>query len=235
MMLHILHCDEALLAIAKPSGLAVHPTRGVTGATLVDEVRIHLGTSTVYPIHRLDRGTSGVIVFAQSPETARLLQVQLTSGEARKTYLTLVRGEPPSAGLIDHPIPRRHEGPPVAARTTFRTIETRDLEPRTLSLVMAHPETGRRHQVRRHLKHLNHPVIGDSNYGKGPLNRAIAERYGLSRLALHAWSLCLHHPTHGTPLQLTAPLPTDLAAPLLAMGFSPVTLTDPSGGDRSCI
>lgn len=217
--LEVLFQDDALLAVSKPSGLLVHRGWGRDRVTLVDLVAELLGAPTVYPLHRLDRGTSGVILFALSADTARTLRPAFEGGGATKRYLALVRGVPPEEVLVDHPIPRREKGPRVDAQTLVRRLAVIRAEPRTLSLVEATPRTGRLHQVRRHLKHLSHPVIGDANYGKGALNRAIAERYGLRRLALHAASLEVGHPVTGAPIRVDAPLPAGLAEPLERMGL----------------
>jgi tRNA pseudouridine65 synthase len=218
--LDILYRDGALLAVNKPSGLLVHRGWGKADAVLVDLVRDALGGGTAHPAHRLDRGTSGVVLFALDAEAARILGAAFESGAVEKRYLALVRGEAPEAAVVDHPIPRDEDGPRVPAVTEIRRLAVAFAEPRTLSLVAARPRTGRLHQVRRHLKHLGHPIIGDANYGKGALNREIALRYGLHRLALHAASIALPHPRSGERIEIAAPLPRDLAEPLRAMGFS---------------
>ncbi len=197
----------------------MHRGWGRDRETLVDWVRDLLGPGKVHPVHRLDRGTSGVIVFALDATTARELGEASTAGTMRKEYLALVRGTPPAQVTVDHPIPRRVGGPRVDATTDIQTLYTAPAEPRHLSWVTARLHHGRLHQVRRHLKHLSHPIIGDANYGKGPLNRAIAQRYGLRRLALHAARVWLEHPTTGEPLCFTAPLPDDLRTPLTRMGI----------------
>jgi tRNA pseudouridine65 synthase len=217
--IHLIYRDETLLALAKPSGLLVHKGWGRDGPTLVAWARELTGQDVVHPMHRLDRGTSGVVLIALDADAARNLADQLARGEVLKRYLALVRGCPPEEGIIDHPIPRRRDGPRVEATTAFHTLQTVETEPRHLSLVLAEPRTGRLHQVRRHLKHLSHPVIGDANYGHGPLNRAIRERYGLARLALHARSLTCTHPASGERLTFEAPLPADLAEPFERMGI----------------
>jgi tRNA pseudouridine65 synthase len=219
----IIHEDEELLVMNKPSGLLVHRGWGRDAVTLVDLVRQYLGADTAYPAQRLDRGTSGVIVFARSSQTASALGEAVEKGLVAKDYLVLVRGRPPENGVIDHPIPRKQGGPRVPATTSFRTLHTAAAEPRTVSWIKASILCGRLHQVRRHLKHINHPVIGDADYGKGAINRAIADRYGLCRLALHAARVTLPHPRTGDPMQLTAPVPEDLRAPLEKIGI-PATL-----------
>lgn len=214
--LPLLYRDDRLLAVAKPAGLAVH--RGASRERVValtlarDQVGRH-----VHPVHRLDRATSGVLLFAFDPETTRALQEQFEAGAVRKRYLALVRGITPDEGVIDHPIPRDEDGPRVPAVTAYRRLATFE----RYSLVEAFPCTGRRHQIRRHLKHISHPLIGDVRYGKGEHNRLFRERFGLSRLALHALEIAFAHPEDGRPLHLTAPVPEDLAGPLRAMGMEP--------------
>jgi len=222
----VLYRDEALIAVAKPSGWLVHRGWARDGEVLTDHVRRLTGQRTVHPIHRLDRGTSGVVLFALDPETARALNAAFEQGRVAKRYLALVRGTPPDEGVIDHPIRRGRSHDRVDAVTAYRRLATVDAEPRTLSLVEARPRTGRLHQIRRHLKHLGHPVIGDSNYGRTELNRAVAEEYGLRRLALHAMSLEAPHPTTGQPLPLQAPPPRDLEEPLTRMGFLLASFTE---------
>ena len=216
----VLFRDESLLALFKPSGTLVHRGWARDGVPLVARARELTGFDTVHPIHRLDRGTSGVVLFALDSDTARALAELLVGRKIEKRYLVLVRGSPPEEGVIDHAIPRRVGGPRVDAVTAFRRVVTVETEPRHLSLVRAEPRTGRLHQIRRHLKHIDHPVIGDANYGKGPLNRAVRERYGLSRLALHAESLALDHPATGERLVITASLPEDLRIPFEKMGIN---------------
>lgn len=179
-------------------------------------------------MHRLDRATSGVLLFARSSEIAAAIAKSFEAGLADKRYLALVRGSPPDEGLVDHPIPRKEGGPRVPATTSFRTrfrvaasSAIADLGPDLVrvSLVEARPHTGRLHQIRRHMKHLHHPVIGDANYGKGALNRLFATELGLARLALHALSLSFPHPVTGDRIRFTAPLPIDLETPFSRLGI----------------
>ncbi len=204
-----LHRDERFVALDKPSGLLVHRGWGDDAVTAVDLVSKALG-ARVFPVHRLDRATSGVLLMALDADSARLLHEQFEAGGADKHYHALVRGQPPDAGTIDHPIPRKEGGPRVPAVTEYRTL-TRFSR---VSWVLARPRTGRLHQVRRHLKHLGHPLIGDVNYGRGELNRLFRAEYDLHRLALHAASLTVLHPTTGLPTTIASPLPTDLQATL---------------------
>jgi tRNA pseudouridine65 synthase len=226
----ILHTDDEIVVVDKPAGLLVHRTDFARGEpALLQLVRDATGGAHLFPVHRLDRGASGVLVFARSAGAAAALHPQFEDGRADKRYLALVRGCPPPSGVIDHPIPRREDGPRVPAVTAFTRLETVtttivDREgrerPQSYAVVEAHPRSGRRHQVRRHLKHAGHPLIGDTDYGRSEHNRWCRERHGLDRLALHAAALAFDHPGTGARVRFEAPLPPDLSEPLRHMGFS---------------
>lgn len=220
--LPLLFHDDRLIAVAKPSGMAVHRGWSQDRVVAMTLARDQAGRH-VFPVHRLDRSTSGALLFALDPVAARRLQEQFEAGAVRKRYLALVRGITPDEGVIDHPIPREDDGPRVPAVTEFRRLGTFE----RYSLVEAFPRTGRRHQIRRHLKHLSHPLIGDVRYGKGEHNRLFRERFGLNRLALHALEIAFAHPDDGRPLRLFAPVPEDLAGPLRAMGLPVVESAEP--------
>ncbi len=213
-----LHQDGFLLAAGKPAGLAVHRNteRGAAQDRIfaLQIVRDRVGRH-VHAVHRLDRATSGVLLFALDSGTARRMQERFEAGAVEKRYLALVRGIPPESGVIDHPIPRDVDGPRVPAVTEFRRLAIFE----RYALIEARPRTGRRHQIRRHLKHISHPLIGDVRYGKGEHNRLFRERFGLHRLALHACELAFKHPETGEMLRIAAPVPEDLAGPLRAMGI----------------
>lgn len=219
-VLQILHHSEDLLVVNKPSGLIVHRGWGHDRVTVISLLRQQQPEiSGLHPLGRLDRGASGVLLLALNPVAARQLSEAQARGEIRRRYLALVRGQPPQNGTIDHPIPRRPGGPRVPAVSDFRLLQSCATEPRSTSLVLVSPRSGRLHQVRRHLKHLSCPLIGDANYGKGAINRAMAERYGLRRLALHAHAVCLADGDQR--LEVRAPLPEDMTTPLERMGFVP--------------
>ena len=208
----VLHLDPPLVVVSKPSGLLVHrgPDRDRIVAMTV--VRDLLGQH-VYPVHRLDRGTSGALVMALSSEVARALQGLFSTQRIDKRYVAIVRGITPESGFIDHAIQRRQDGPRVPSQTAFRRLYyTRD--PGRYSVVEAAPFTGRRHQIRRHLKHLSHPLIGDVRYGKGEHNRLFRRDFNLHRLALHAHRIAFPHPIDHTPINIQAPIPEDLARAL---------------------
>lgn len=210
----LLHRDDRVAAFAKPSGLLVHRGWGDDDIVAVELAREAVG-ARVHPVHRLDRATSGVLLFALDPEAAAALGRAFEQGLVHKTYLALVRGVAPDEGVIDNPVPKTEGGPRVPAVTAFRRRHAGE----RWSLVEARPRTGRLHQIRRHLKHISHPIVGDVNYGKGDVNRLFRERFGLYRLALHAAELGFHHPFSGQAITITAPLPPDLAEPFAQMGI----------------
>lgn len=206
--MQLLYRDEHLVCVAKPSGLLVHRGWANDRDVLMMRARDAVGCY-VYPIHRLDRGASGVVVFALDKAMARALSEQWAARTVAKRYVALVRGVLDD-GVIDHPVPKGESKERVDAVTAVRMLHCFG----RYSLVEARPRTGRLHQIRRHLKHVSCPIIGDVRYGKGEHNRLFRERYGLHRLALHALSVELEHPATGEPLRVDAPLPTDLREPL---------------------
>ena len=240
-MLNILYLDDYLAAVTKPPGLLVHRTGLDAGETrfALQMLRDQLGRP-VWPAHRLDKGTSGVLLFALNPETARLLGQAFESGDGlQKTYRAVVRGWPEAEGLIDHPLKRmpddmrteRLEVQPAQSRfTTLRRFELplpqQGFASTRCAEVALQPLTGRRHQLRRHMKHIAHPIIGDATHGKGPLNRAVADLIGLQRLWLHAQSLELRHPVSGQQLRLESPLPSEWG---LWNSFTEPSIQPPSG------
>ncbi len=207
----ILYRDEVLVAVHKPSGLPVHRSErvGLRAPALVQLLHAALGRY-VYPVHRLDRQASGVMVLALTPEAARDLCEQFRQQEARKTYLAVVRGWPePPSGVIDHPVPSSRNGCPQPAQTEYRRLACTEVAlpcgPYAASryaLLELQPRTGRQHQLRRHLKHISHPILGDTEYGDGRHNRLFRREFGLHRLLLQAVRLEIRHPVTGRPLCL---------------------------------
>ncbi len=229
--LKVLFEDAALMAIDKPAGLAVHPGSGIDGATLVDLVRDHLGPKatrndfTASPAHRLDRDTSGVILVAKTRPCMVALTEMFTRGHPAKSYLALAKGcfERPR-GVIDLPLAEHEQsGRSKALRGTNMQVAItryRVLAPGELaSLLECKIETGRTHQIRRHLVAMGHPVAGDRRHGDFAFNRELKGRFGLRRMFLHARRIALRHPLTGAPLEIEAPLPDELRAVLAAMGL----------------
>jgi len=210
--LTILYQDEYLVAIDKPAGLFVH-------RSFLDKNEIYFALQLVrdmigkyvYPVHRLDRPTSGVLLFALSEEVARLMGQAFTCKTIQKTYYALTRGHLLEGGVIDYPLIEKldkigdkqanKEQEAKACVTNFAVINSASLpvalgkyESVRYSLVKLMPETGRRHQIRRHLAHLRHPIIGDINYGDNKQNPFFIKYFGFKRLMLMAKSLSFVHP-----------------------------------------
>ena len=220
-MLDILYRDDYLAIVNKPAGWLVHRTPLDKGESrfVLQALRDQIG-QPVWPVHRLDKGTSGVLVFALSAEVARAMGQAFESGEGlHKTYRAIVRGWPADEQFIDHPLKRmpddmRSQREEIQqAQTRLHTLKRGELPiPQgafpTLrwAEVQLQPLTGRRHQLRRHMKHIAHPIIGDATHGKGPLNRAVASHLGVGRLWLHALGLQMVHPASGAILSLEAPI-----------------------------
>lgn len=219
--------DAHLVVVDKPAGLVVHPGAGHDSGTLVN------GLLARYPdiaevgdvyrpgiVHRLDRGTSGLMVVARTQQAYQGLVEQLRSHQPQRTYCALVRGQPEAAsGVIDAPIGRSSRNPQRmtitdrgrVARTDY-TVEQRYSEPARAAQLACRLETGRTHQIRVHLRAIGHPVVGDPTYGSGRLD----DVFGLSRPFLHARSLSFTHPLSGDTVQAESPLPSDLATVLAA-------------------
>ena len=213
--LEILFVDAHLVIVNKPSGLLVHRGWANDDDVAMFRVRDMLGAH-VYPVHRLNRGTSGALCFARTREVAAILGESFESRQVDKRYLALVRGEPASSGTIGTPIPKSAEkgaaAPRVPAVTRYQLVARSTVD--RCSLVLAIPETGRGHQVRRRLRHLGNPLVGDVNYGRGEINRRYRAEYGLHRLALHAHAIAFEHPVTRAPVAVIAPMPDDMAVPL---------------------
>ena len=217
--LPILYADDVLVVVNKPSGLLVHrsPIDRHETRFAVQLLRNQLGRH-VHPVHRLDKGTSGALVFALDRTTAGTLAAAFASQQVQKTYLAIVRGWPEASGTIEHALqsvqdPYAPAGDAGAkpARTDFRTLATVELPQRVdrypsarYALLELHPDTGRRHQLRRHLAHISHPIIGDSTYGKGRHNRLFTELFGVSRLLLACVRLEFAHPATREPIVIEA-------------------------------
>lgn len=221
--LSILYRDEHFVAVNKPSGLLVHRSaidRHETRFAL-QLVRDQLGQA-VYPIHRLDKPTSGVLLFGLSAECARKTS-ELWSAKAIKTYLAIVRGYAPAEGLVNHPLTEERDAcsdkkarinkPAQDAITSFKCLATIELPipvdkyPKSrYALVCCQPRTGRKHQIRRHMKHIQHPIIGDVKHGKGTHNRFFQEHFNAHRLLLAATQLELPHPYTDEKLVIDAPV-----------------------------
>lgn len=232
-ILPVLYRDDWLVVVDKPAGLLVHrsPVDARETRFAVQMLRDQLG-QYVYPVHRLDKGTSGALAFALDPTTARTMSGAFASAAVAKQYLALVRGWPDESGEIDHalrPVEDRllphGDAEPRRSHTSYVRVAAFEIPYRVdryptsrYALLRLAPRTGRRHQLRRHLAHVSHPIIGDSTYGKGAHNRLFARLYGVRRLMLACVSLELPHPVTQRPLRVDAPLAPDIASVLRSLG-----------------
>ncbi|HET7202381.1 MAG TPA: pseudouridine synthase [Steroidobacteraceae bacterium] len=240
MFLPLLYLDDRMVVVDKPAGLLVHrsPIDRHERRFAMQIVRDQLGRR-VYPVHRLDKGTSGALVLALDPEAAKALSQAFATRDVAKTYVALVRGWPDAEGRIDRPLAAVEDariGPqslaPREATTTFRRLATYEIPVRVdryptsrYALVELSPQTGRRHQLRRHLAGASHPIVGDSTYGKGRHNRLFMERFGVRRLLLACTRLeFASTPGHLAPLHIEAPLAPEFAALVesLAANYRPL-------------
>lgn len=213
MTLHILFQDAHYVAVHKPPGVLVHRTwlASRDERFVLQMLRDQIGRR-VYPVHRLDRATDGVLLFALDPGGVSALAKAFEDGSVDKVYWAIVRGWTDEAGTIDNPVKDRDEGgEPRPAISHYRRLARVELPvavdryPRSrYSWVAVRPQTGRRHQIRQHLKHIGHPLIGDTSYGKGPHNRFFRERYGIHRLLLMSRSLAFNHPFTGERVEIQA-------------------------------
>lgn len=212
--LEVLWRDPDYVAIDKPSGLLVHPSELAPGEpSCLKILRDQLG-QRLYPVHRLDRQTSGVLLFALSSDSARALMTKWPEGGVRKRYHAIVRGWTSEQGEVDRPLRENPEKPRVPARSIYRRLQTAEFADPVgryatarYSWVEVETLTGRQHQVRKHLLSIAHPIVGDTMYGDGDHNRYFRTKFGIHRLLLHARHLEFHHPLTSIPLVLEAPVP----------------------------
>lgn len=234
--LEILYQDEEIIAVNKPSGWFVH--RSLLDPKVTDIVLQHLRDQVgryLYPVHRLDRPTSGVLLFAFTAESARFLSEQLMDNRVEKMYLAIVRGYVTDSGEIDYPLTVIHdkiadkdkgEKEAQAAFTTYSGLAQVELNLSTgkyptsrYSLVALKPLTGRKHQLRRHMNHIAHPIVGDTTYGDLRHNRLFLRELGVDRLLLHAHKMTIIHPRTKKELTIVAPLDKLWITLLIALGW----------------
>ena len=233
-LLTILYQDDDIVAIDKPEGVLVHRTRLSRDHVFVMQILRDQVGQFVYPIHRLDRPTSGVLLFALSSEMAGVLGKAFSERRVEKRYLAIVRGRPEPAGTIETPIRDQDAveegegGAPVmrSAHTEYRLLHDTEIDhqigphPTTrYAMVEATPRTGRMHQLRVHFKSIYHPIIGDTKYGEGRHNRYFRDTYGIRRLLLHAQQLDFPHPRDGRAMTVKAPLPAPFLQLMLEFGW----------------
>lgn len=222
--LTILYADAHIAVVDKPAGLIAHESRlaGAETDTLVVRVRAQLG-QPAWLAHRLDRATSGCVLLGLDRALMATLGASFMERQVSKHYLAIVRGWPEPEGLIDHPLdggPGKPDKRP--ALTRYRVLATAELPvpvpphgSARYALLDCQPETGRFRQIRRHLKHIHHHLIGDTSHGDGRHNRVFRQHLAIHRMLLHAWRLSFPHPVTGERVSVTAP-PTDEFAQALA-------------------
>ncbi|TDQ18944.1 tRNA pseudouridine synthase C [Algoriphagus boseongensis] len=216
-MLEILFEDENLVIIDKPAGLLVHRTRQAYGEdeNALIQLRDQIG-SWVSPVHRLDRATSGILLFAKNEDILPALKAKFMEREVQKNYLTIARGIPKEKeGLIDHPLQSERSKKLQEAQTKYRVLAESEISFNSTgryptsrySLLEIELLTGRTHQIRRHLAHIRHYIIGDKKHGDNKQNIFFEKQFGLQNLLLHAWKLSFEHPLTGKKISLSCPPP----------------------------
>lgn len=221
--LEILYQDEHLIAINKPSGLLVHksPIDKRETRFALQEVRNQIG-QYVYPLHRLDKPTSGVLLFALSKEIAQLMSDAFRANEVKKEYVAIVRGYIDESAKIDYALKQMLDTKEEKrlgitkeeqeAQTSYERLGTVELPfpvsrypVARYSLVKLFPHTGRKHQLRRHMKHIFHPIVGDTKHGRGEHNNLFREKFAMHRLLLHAHKTRFVHPVSKETIEIQAP------------------------------
>ena len=232
--LEILYQDDYLVAINKPHGLLVHRSSRAREASVfaLQTLRNQLGRH-VWPAHRIDRKTGGVLLFALDADTANHLQGQFARRETYKEYLTIVRGYTEDQGVIDYPlVPEDGRSEAQEAITEYETLGRVELPiafgkhaTSRYSLVRAMPKTGRMHQLRKHFKHIFHPIIGDRPHGCNKQNKLFLERWQLSTMMLHAARLQFTHHHTGQTVSVAAPLQSEFVRMIQEFGWQDLVFT----------
>jgi len=220
-MLEIIFQDEHLVIINKPHGLLVHRSKIATNTDVyaLQLLRDQIGKK-VYPVHRLDRKTSGVLIFALSPEVNSLMQKQFAANQVSKIYQAIIRGYTPESGTIDYAL-TNDNGKTQDAVTNFKTLQQTEIEvahgkftTSRYSLIEIHPQTGRFHQIRKHFAHLRHPIIGDRPHGCNKQNKLFKEQWNMITMMLHANRIEFNHPITNEPMLINAPFQEELTRTL---------------------
>jgi tRNA pseudouridine65 synthase len=225
-MLDILYRDEYLIAINKPHGLLVHRSSIAADVEVfaLQLLRDQVGQA-VYPAHRLDRKTGGVLLFAFDKQTEIAMQKQFTANLVRKKYVAIVRGHTPDTEDVDYPL-RKENGTLQEAFTTYKTLNRAELDvpfgnhlTSRYSLVEATPATGRMHQLRKHFAHIFHPIIGDRTHGCNKQNKLFKEKWEMETMLLHASSLTFNHPHSDESVVVEAPFQPEFIRVMGLMGW----------------
>jgi tRNA pseudouridine65 synthase len=212
-LLDILFRDDHLIAINKPHGLLVHRSSIAADADefAIQLLRDQIGLK-VNPVHRIDRKTGGVLLFALDKSTEIVMQQQFMENKVQKKYLAIVRGHTPDSDKIDYPL-RKENGTLQEAFTAYSTLKRAEINvpfgahvTSRYSLVEVTPETGRMHQIRKHLSHVFHPIIGDRTHGCNKQNKLFKEKWEMTTMLLHASNIAFKHPVNGEQVAIEAPL-----------------------------
>lgn len=227
--LRVLHADAHIAVVDKPVGVLAHESR--LAAREVDTVLARAREALGRPAwlaHRLDRATSGCLLLGLDRALMPVLGAGFMERQVDKTYLAIVRGWPDPEGCIAHALDGGPGKPELRdARTRYRTLATAELPwplpphpSARYALLECSPETGRYRQIRRHLKHIHHHLIGDTSHGDGRHNRAFRQHLGVHRMLLHAWRLAFTHPVSGERLTVSAPLDAAFRKALDGLGMT---------------
>lgn len=230
MKLEILYQDQYLIAINKPHGLLVHRSSIAKDASefamqmLRDQINQH-----VYTIHRLDRKTGGVLLFALNEETHKAMQKKFAENMIKKTYRAVVRGYTEDEGVIDYPL-KRDDGKIQEALTKYKTLQQTEIDiplgkfnTSRYSLVEVYPQTGRMHQIRKHFAHILHPIIADRPHGCNKQNKMFKEKFNMDTMLLHAKSINFSHPDTNDTINITASIQPEFERMVNQLNFNALT------------
>ena len=216
--IEIVYEDDYIIAVNKPNNFLIHQShyaRNITEITLLEFLQQQIGYP-VYPLHRLDRKTSGILILLKDKQHVNQFQELFTNNSITKTYYAISRGFPPLSGKIDSPVKNDDTGVYKDALTNYETVNTIALEisvgpypTSRYSLIKLMPQTGRMHQLRKHLNKISHPIVGDYKYGDRFHNRMFETEFNCIHLFLHAYSIAFEHPITKQQINLTADFPSD--------------------------
>jgi len=227
MFLEIIYHDEHLIAINKPHGLLVHKSWIASDVKefAIQILRDQIG-QRVTPVHRLDRKTSGVLLFALTDEANKAMNLQFEGNKVQKTYHALVRGYTLDEERIDYPL-RKENGNMQEAVTNYKTLDRVEVpvplgkhETQRYSLIEVKPETGRMHQIRKHMDHVRHPIIGDRQHGCNKQNKLFKEQWEMTTMLLHASQLVFEHPVTQKTICIEANIQEEFKRTLSFLNFS---------------
>lgn len=228
MQVDIIYRDENLIAINKPHGLLVHRSTyvGQADAFAIQLLRDQIG-QRVYPCHRIDRKTGGALLFALNKEINTIIQSQFAANEVAKKYIAVVRGYTEDSGIIDYPL-KNEKGKVQSAVTEYITLNRVELDlpfgnfnTSRYSLVEIYPKTGRIHQIRKHLAHIFHPIIGDRPHGCNKQNKLFKEKFNMATMLLHARELKFINPLNKKEeIVITADFHSEFKKILKVMGWN---------------